>query len=117
MVNYIFGDFIACLNNAKRQRFNKILLKHSNNLVINTLSVFQELNLIKNFYFNDDNFIEIELKYVRSKSPFKKLKLVSTPGRRIYYNLIELEKKKDKMNCSFFIVSTQYGLKTNFECM
>jgi ribosomal protein S8 len=115
MRNFIFADFVSRLNNAKIQHFKLIKVNNSNK-ILETLKLLVKLNIIGNFTILDDKFILIDLKMIFRRGTFKKLKLVSTPGRRVYVNLIRLAKLKDKSNCSFYIISTPKGLKTDFEC-
>jgi ribosomal protein S8 len=116
MVNsYVYADFIARLNNAKSQKFEYIKVNNSNK-ILETVKILYALGLIKGFTLLDYKTILIYMKYYRKRGVYKKLKLVSTPGKRVYVDLIKMAKLKDKSNCSFFIISTNQGLKTDFEC-
>jgi len=115
MRNYIYADFIARLNNAKRQYF-KFIKVNNTSKVLATLVILHNLGIIHDFMFVDDRTILVNLKYYKRRSVFKKLKLVSTPGKRVYVDLVRLAKLKDKSNCSFYIISTNQGLKTDFDC-
>jgi ribosomal protein S8 len=115
MRNYIYADFITRLNNAKRQHFKFTKVDNSNKILA-TLKIFYDLGIIANFGFFDNRTILVNLKSHRRRSVFRKLKLISTPGKRVYVDLVRLAKLKDKSNCSFYIISTNQGLKTDFEC-
>ena len=115
MRNFVYADFIARLNNAKRQYF-KFIKVNNTNKILAILRILQDLGIVHNLMFVDHRIILVNLKYSKRRSVFKKLKLVSTPGKRVYVDLIKLAKLKDKSNCSFYIISTPKGLKTDFEC-
>lgn len=115
MSNYIYGDFVSILNNAKRQHFKFIKVRNTNK-ILSTLKILYELNIIKDFFILDHKEIIVNLKYNKRRGIFKNLKLISTPGKKVYVDLIKLAKLKDKSNCSFYIISTNKGLKTDFEC-
>ena len=59
-------------------------------------------------------FIKIFLKYTDGKPAIINIKLITKPGRRIYYNTKQIWKIKTYENCIIF--STKEGLKTLIEC-
>jgi ribosomal protein S8 len=116
MQSYVYSDFISTLNNARRQHFQFILVKN-NNKILETLRIFLELNVITSFTIIDDKNIKVYLKYLHRRCVFKDLKLISLPSKRIFVNLVTLYKLKENSNTCFFIISTNQGLKTDFECI
>ena len=58
--------------------------------------------------------IKIFLKYVDHNPAIKKLRTLSKPGRRFYYNTKQLWKINSSNN--FVILSTNQGLKSIFDC-
>jgi ribosomal protein S8 len=116
MINFLFGDFITRLNNAKRLRSKSINIINSK-LNLKTLILFKKIGIIRGFHFLGNNELEVILKYVKNEVVFKKLELVSVPSRRVYVDLVKLKKLKDRTNAYIFIVSTNRGLKTDFECL
>jgi len=116
MVNFVFGDFVASLNNAKRQHLISIEVKNTK-LVKDVINILYEHGLLRDVTYDvNSNKIEVFLKYVNRKCVFNKIKLVSVPSKRVYVNLLKLIKLKDKSNCSIFILSTNKGIKTDFMC-
>jgi ribosomal protein S8 len=116
MVNFVFGDFIARLNNAKRLHAKSIRVLNTR-LSLNTLIVLKRIGLIRGFNFIDNRELEVMLKYVNSRMVYKNFKLISVPSKKIYVDLVKLKKLKDKTHASIFIISTNKGLKTDFECL
>lgn len=113
-MNYIYADFIACLNNAKKQHFKYIYIKNTK-LILETIKIMYDLNLISNFNVIDNKLIIVYLKYINGRSNFKNLTLVSLPSRRINYNAIKFLKYKGHSN-SIYIISTIEGLKIDSDC-
>jgi small subunit ribosomal protein S8 len=116
MINCPYADFIARLNNARRQHFKKAYVNNTNK-VLKTLEILCELGIIKSYSLINGRTIEVELKFVGRRVVFKKLKIVSLPSKKIYVDIIRLSKLKDKSNCSFYILSTTKGILTDFECI
>lgn len=63
---------------------------------------------------NYNNKIKIFLKYQNNKPAIHSLKILSKPGRRIYYSIRQIWKIES--NKSFIIISTNQGLKSILEC-
>jgi ribosomal protein S8 len=116
MINFLFGDFLTRLNNAKRLRSKSINVANTK-LNLKTLILLKRIGIIRGLYFIDNNKLEVMLKYVNNRVVFRKLELVSVPSRKVYVDLIKLKKLKDKNNAYIFVVSTNKGLKTDFECL
>lgn len=63
----------------------------------------------------DDDFIKIFLKYTSNGKPvINNIKLISKPGRKIYYSIKQIWKIDTSKN--FIIFSTNKGLKTINSC-
>lgn len=116
MTNFLFGDFISCLNNAKRLHLKTINIRNTK-LNLNLLIILKKMGLIRGFKFLDNIYIEVVLKYINNSLIFKNLKVLSIPSKRIYIDLIKLKKLKDKSNTSIYIISTNKGLKVDLECI
>lgn len=116
MVNFVLGDFLAKINYAKRLKSKAIKVNYSR-MTLKLLILFLKLGLIRGFKILDNNMIEVLLKFVYGKTPFKTIKLVSKPSRRIHVDLIKLRKLKDNCNMSIYILSTNKGIKLDFECL
>ena len=116
MVNYMLGDFIARLNIAKQQHLKSIYVPNTK-LIKEFLLLFIELGIIRDFTYIDNRFIEVTLKYKKRRPVFKKLKLISTPSKRVYVDLIKLAKLRDRSTACIYILSTSHGLKMDFDCL
>lgn len=62
----------------------------------------------------DSNKIKIFLKYNNEKPVINSIKLITKPGRRIYYSAKQIWKLDSTKN--FIIFSTNQGLKTIIDC-
>jgi ribosomal protein S8 len=116
MVNFVLGDFIARLNIAKQQHLKSIYVPNTK-LVREFLALFIELGIIRNFERIDNRSVEVTLKYKKRRPVFKKLKLVSTPSKNVYVDLIKLAKLRDRSSACIYILSTTEGLKMDFDCL
>jgi len=116
MNNYTISDFISKLNIARRGRLKTIIVRPSR-MVFELLKIFENLGIIRGYYIIDESCVEIMLKYQHSKCVFTNIKVVSTPSRRLYANLLKLYKIKDRHPSEIFILSTCYGLKLDIDCL
>nr|QUS63594.1 ribosomal protein S8 [Haslea silbo]QUS63797.1 ribosomal protein S8 [Haslea silbo] len=62
----------------------------------------------------EQNSIKIFLKYVNGQPAINTIKLITKPGRRVYYSVKQIWKIDS--NETFIIFSTNKGLKTIKEC-
>lgn len=62
----------------------------------------------------DSNKIKIFLKYKNGRPAINSIKLISKPGRRIYYSIKQIWKIDSSK--SFMIFSTNKGLKSILDC-
>lgn len=115
-VNFVLGDFLARLNNAKKQHLISIYVQNTR-LVKDILLVLVNLGIIRDIILIDDRYIEVFLKYYKRRCVFKRFKLVSLPSRRVFIDLIKLLKLKNTKSGYIYILSTNEGIKTDFECI
>jgi len=116
MPNYLISDFISRLNVARKNRLKTIIITPSR-IILEILKIFENLGIIRGYYFLDDYKIEIILKYNRSKCAFMNLKVLSKPGKRIYVNLLNLHKLKEKYPNDILLLSTSKGLMLDIDCI
>ena len=116
MPNYIISDFISKLNIARKNRLKTIMTRPSR-MIFELLGILESLGAIRGYHAVDDAFVEIVLKYSRSRMAFTDIKVVSTPGRRIYVSVLELYKLKDRYPSEIFVLSTSDGLKLDIDCV
>jgi ribosomal protein S8 len=65
----------------------------------------------------EDYKVEVMLRYSRSKCAFTHLTVLSTPGRRIYVDLLNLHKYKEKYSSDILLLSTSKGFMLDIDCM
>jgi small subunit ribosomal protein S8 len=115
MTNYTISDFISKLNIARRNHLKTIIIKPSR-IVFELLKVLENLGTIRGYHMLDEFAVEVVFKYDQGKTVFTNIKVVSTPGRRLYLSILELYKLKDRYPNEIFILSTSHGLKLDIDC-
>lgn len=116
MNNYLLADFVARLNVAKRKHFKTIRIKPSN-IIFSLLRIFEELGIIRGYFILETYEIEILLKYTSSRCAFSKIEVISKPSKRIYVDLLNLNKLKERNAGSILILSTSKGYMLDIECL
>ena len=116
-VNYQLADLLVRIKVGGRgyDRTVKVKLTNAN---LKVLTVLYRQGAITSFSIANDNDIFVTLKYFYGKPLIKDIKVVSTPGRRIYWTLRELSLEYNRNSLSgFYVLSTPQGLKTSTECL
>ena len=118
MLNFLLGEFISRLNIANRGHFKSIYVNNIN-IALNLLELFEWLGIIEGFFILNDKKIEVFMKQARiNRFAFKNIKLISTPGKRVYVSLKQLYMLKDKVGKNVvYILSTDEGLMFDVECI
>lgn len=113
---FFLSDMVARINVASRKRLFVVRVAHTK-FCLQILQILWRNGLIGGFSkFNDVGYITVYLKYYKNKIVFKELQVVSTPSRRVFWNLHDLRLKSDSFS-GFFILSTSKGLFTSFDCL
>lgn len=115
MTNYTISDFIAKLNIARRNRLKTIIITPSK-IIFELLDAFERLGIIRGYMINNENKVEIMLRYHRSKCVFNHLIVVSKPSRRIYVNILNLRKFKEKYSSDILLLLTSKGIMFDYNC-
>jgi len=117
MPNYIVSDFVSRINVAKQTKLKSICIKPTK-IILALLKIFEELGIIRGYFFlKEDYLVEVYLKYYNSRSVFLKLKVFSLPSKKVYVNLVSLQKLKEKYPSDIFILSTSKGLMLDVDCL
>jgi len=113
--NFIIADFISKLNVGLLRKLRFIRIAKAK-IIIRLLRILYKQGIIRAFKI-DNNFILVYFKF-RYGQPIGKFKLVSRPGKRIYWGLRKLLKNFNISNFSgFYILSNQYGFVTSNYCL
>jgi len=116
MSNYIIGDLISRLRVALNGHLSRIKVLNSK-ISLNILAIFYENGLICGYQI-ENQFIMVYLKYYKNLPVFLNIKLISTPGKKVYWSLDQLTLKQNKRNFNgFYIISTSKGLITSNSCI
>jgi len=111
-----FCTLTSKLKNAL-QSHKQFIIFRKNSLVLKFLKLlFFEGFISEIVEINSGKFLKIYLKYLPNGSPIiKKLKLLSTPGKPIYFSYTHLAKLRQ--GTGVFILSTPEGLLTDQSCL
>ena len=110
------GDMLARIKNGQLRKKESVLMPASR-FRGNVLDVLHREGYIRGFkkveIENNKNEFEIELKYVDGEPVIKNISRVSTPGRRVYSKIKDLQRNFDGLGIS--ILSTSKGVITDKE--
>jgi ribosomal protein S8 len=112
MSNYIIGDLISRVKVGSKAHLISIKVLNTK-ISIKILDIFYENGLIRGYHINA-NSINVFLKYYKNRPVFFDVKLISTPGKKVYWSLNKLSLKYNLNTfCGFYIISTSKGLVTS----
>lgn len=103
--NYPVGDFLIQIKNAAMAR-RKSVRTSSTKLIAAVAKVLVDMGYLTRSEVKE-GMIEVGLAYHKKEPVLGNLRLVSTPGLRVYRDISEIEKKKGP---SSFVISTSKGL-------
>jgi small subunit ribosomal protein S8 len=109
------ADMLTRIRNAQAVRKSSVLVPYSKlkNSLANILVKEGYLLAAEKVGNQTKPNIQLTLKYINKESVMKKLKRISTPGRRVYLKNKELPHVLNDLGVA--IVSTSQGLMTNKE--
>ena len=110
------GDMLTRIRNGQIRRKESVLMPASR-FRANVLEVLHREGYIRGFSTieleNNKNEYKIELKYVDGEPVIKNISRVSTPGRRVYSKIKDLQRNFDGLGIS--ILSTSKGVLSDNE--
>ena len=110
------GDMLARIKNGQLRKKESVVMPASRFRGI-VLDVLHREGYIRGFkkveIENNKNEFEIELKYVDGEPVIKNISRVSTPGRRVYSKIKDLQRNFDGLGIS--ILSTSKGVLSDNE--
>ena len=110
------GDMLARIKNGQLRKKESVLMPASR-FRANVLDVLHREGYIRGFtkveIENNKNEFKIELKYVDGDPVIKTISRVSTPGRRVYSKIRDLQRNFDGLGIS--ILSTSKGVLSDNE--
>ena len=108
--NYPVGDFLIRIKNAAQAKNREV----TDSLTGKKLAIAKALEAAD--FIEDvkskDGVLSLSLKFSHKSPVLMDLRLVSKPGRRVYYKLSDIEAKRGP---SIFLVSTPKGILTTKE--
>ena len=99
---------INSINNDKKKKKSKVILKRFNNLSLNVLKVLQNLNIIESFIIND-SFTECKVYLYTYVNFFTKIICVTKPSKYIYYSKNDLIKLRSIDMFNDYILSIDHN--------
>ena len=110
------GDMLTRIRNGQVRGKNSVLMPASR-FRANVLEVLHREGYIRGFkkveMENNKNEFQIEIKYVDGEPVIKTISRVSTPGRRVYSKIKDLQRNFDGLGIS--ILSTSKGVLSDNE--
>ena len=110
------GDMLTRIRNGQTTN-KRIVDAPASRFRKNVLEVLKREGYIRNFSEKEIrpgiSFLEIELKYYDGKPVISEIKRVSTPGRRVYSKIKDLQRNFDGLGIS--ILSTSKGVLSDNE--
>ena len=110
------GDMLARIKNGQLRKKESVLMPASR-FRGNVLDVLHREGYIRGFkkveIENNKNEFQIELKYIDGEPVIKNISRVSTPGRRVYSKIKDLQRNFDGLGIS--ILSTSKGVLSDNE--
>jgi small subunit ribosomal protein S8 len=118
MNNSDLAKFLTALNAASKGFFKTTKVQNSK-LVLLLVNIFDDYGIIRGYHIdnNDDNKIKIAFKFRDGFPIIFEIKQISKESKRVYVNLIELTKLKNKYSKVFYILSTPHGIMSDEECL
>ena len=110
------GDMLTRIRNAQIRKKDYVHMPASR-FRANVLEVLEREGYIRGFkkieLENQKNNFEIELKYIDGEPVIKEISRISTPGRRVYSKINDLQRNFDGLGIS--ILSTSKGVLSDSE--
>ena len=118
MQSSIIPIFLSKLNVARQGHFVSIKVEHTA-MTLKLLEMFDEIGIIRGYHIKySENKIKVMLRYVTgSFNIFIKIKQVSKPSKRIFVDMMRLQKLKEKGGNNIYIISTPRGIMFDSECL
>lgn len=111
MKNYLWNMFANIKNGQLAKR--AFVYQTRKNICESFLKILWEEGFLLGYEI-EYNKLKIFLKYKNGKPLINTIKLISTPGRKIYWSINQIWKIDSSK--SFIIFSTNQGLKSIFDC-
>ena len=108
--NYPVGDFLIRIKNAAQAK-NREVKDASSKKKVAVAKALEKAGLIEDVK-SKDGIISLNLVFSHKSPVLMDLRLVSKPGKRVYYKLSDIEAKRGP---STFLVSTPKGVLTTKE--
>jgi small subunit ribosomal protein S8 len=109
--------FLYTLNAARQGYFKSIRVRHSK-IVFIIIKILDEYGVIRGYRIDKElDTIKIYLKYRSGFTMVFDIKQISKERKRVYVNLLELYKLKNKFGKTFYILSTPKGILSDDECI
>lgn len=115
--NSQLSDFVTRIKIAQHRKDVAVIIRLSK-LTFLLATLFYRSGFIKSFYVVNGKDLLLALKYHNQLPLIRQLKVVSSPGHRVYWNLVDLSRALNRASPStFYILSTPKGLCTSADCL
>lgn len=120
-LNSTLARLTSTLNNGQKARKLEVTLRN-NIKVSEVLSILKTEGYIRDFFFKDDQTIQVLLKYYKDKPSISRIEMISKNSKNNIISLKQLQLshrliKQQNQGLSTFILSTSKGLLTEYSCI
>jgi ribosomal protein S8 len=117
-VNFIIGDFISQWRVANLTRVKFAIFNLNVTSILPIIHILYLNGVIRSYKYLTNKSVKVYFKYYQNTLSAYKIRIISTPGNRVYWTLKQLSKHFNQHHiCGFYIISTKYGLKTSTDCL
>lgn len=118
-LNFLLADTLSRIRVASQAKQKFVKVKNSK-FIRNVLDLLFKLGFIKayQYSFESTHDLIVFLKYDdKDFAVIKELKLISSPGNKVYFTKKFLERNYKYKRIEYIILSTTRGLLTNYEAL
>jgi ribosomal protein S8 len=117
-VNFTLGDFISQWRVANLTRVKFAIFYLNVTSILPIIHLLYLNGIIRSYKYLTSNSVKVYFKYYQNILSAYKIRIISTPGNRVFWTLKQLSQHFNQHHiCGFYIVSTKYGLKTSTDCL
>ena len=117
VTNHLPSDIAVRVTVAYRECKEMVQLP-TNNFTLRLVQLLYVQGLIGGFSVTSKGYVQVKLKYVHTKPLWKHIKVVSSPGSRVYSDMYGLRLRHTQGNPAIiYIISTPQGLYTHSESL
>lgn len=108
------SNTISAIQTAIIARKLNVIVQNTK-FILNILRTLQKLGFLRGFIVKNKKQIEVLLKYKGRGPAIKKIKVLSRPGKRLYFKKNDLMVKSKKTDLGHYVLTTDVGILADKE--